>query len=65
MPEGASLSELCSYCTPNNSMLIDALSCRSDSSPDCVPSNLFHRIDHVQCVNGFPGFGHDTLISEL
>lgn len=65
MPEGIPLSEICSYCVPNNTILIDSLNCGFDSSSDCVPSKLFRDINHVQCVNGYPGFGHDTLIKNL
>jgi hypothetical protein len=64
MPEGAPLSEICNYCNASNPMLVDALNCFSNSSSTCTPSNLLNELEQIQCVNGFPGFGHDTLISK-
>ncbi|KAI6200629.1 Amino acid permease/ SLC12A domain-containing protein [Aphelenchoides besseyi] len=66
MPEGESMSNVCLYCNASNPMLLDALSCKNSTcTDDPVKAELFERLDHIRCVNGFPGFGHDNLLKNL
>lgn len=65
MPENVPISDICAYCNETNPILIDSLSCSSNSSGNCKPSRLLHKINKTRCVNGYPGFGHDTLIKNL
>ncbi|KAI6239615.1 Amino acid permease-associated region domain containing protein [Aphelenchoides fujianensis] len=65
MPEEASMSELCNYCNASNPILIESLSCNGTCDSESPRGLLFSRLDHVRCVNGYPGFGHDNLIKNL
>uniref|UniRef100_A0AC35U6Q0 Solute carrier family 12 member 6 n=1 Tax=Rhabditophanes sp. KR3021 TaxID=114890 RepID=A0AC35U6Q0_9BILA len=56
LPPGVGIDRVCEYCTPNNTMIIDAL---------CSNGTCLWDPALLQCVNGFPGFSTELFVKNL
>ncbi|CAD6200247.1 unnamed protein product, partial [Caenorhabditis auriculariae] len=63
LPENVEMSKVCSYCSMNNTMLIDLL-CDPKLGPGCMGEH--QPVDSMfRCINGFPGFDGHTLLDNF